>query len=144
MNSINIKSCKIKKLTLSKITFREIGYFKIEMTKIWKPKMKKRARVAQWVRWLDYLTTHTSLSPIRRGFAPGFVNYKREHSTRNRKWYSLPVACPWSVVFSGYSCFFHHKNWSPWYRWNIAESGIKHTQKKHKKTKMKNLPNDIC
>ena len=27
------------------------------------------ARVAQWVRSLD-LTTHTSLSPIRRGFAP--------------------------------------------------------------------------
>jgi hypothetical protein len=26
---------------------------------------------------LDYLTTHTSLSPIRRGFAPGFVNYKK-------------------------------------------------------------------
>jgi len=23
------------------------------------------------------LTTHTSLSPIRRGFAPGFVNYKQ-------------------------------------------------------------------
>jgi hypothetical protein len=22
-------------------------------------------------------TTHTSLSPIRRGFAPGFVNYKK-------------------------------------------------------------------
>jgi hypothetical protein len=36
-----------------------------------------RARVAQWVRWLDYLTTHISLSPIRRGFAPGFVNYKK-------------------------------------------------------------------
>jgi hypothetical protein len=35
-----------------------------------------RARVAQWVRSLD-LTTHTSLSPIRRGFAPGFVNYKK-------------------------------------------------------------------
>ena len=35
------------------------------------------ARVAQWVRSLD-LTTHTSLSPIRRGFAPGFVNYKKE------------------------------------------------------------------
>jgi hypothetical protein len=30
---------------------------------------------AQWVRSLDP-TTHTSLSPIRRGFAPGFVNYK--------------------------------------------------------------------
>ena len=26
---------------------------------------------------LDYLTTHTSLSPIRRGFAPGFVKYKK-------------------------------------------------------------------
>jgi len=26
---------------------------------------------------LDYLTTHTNLSPIRRGFAPGFVNYKK-------------------------------------------------------------------
>ena len=24
-----------------------------------------------------YLTTRTSLSPIRRGFAPGFVNYKK-------------------------------------------------------------------
>jgi hypothetical protein len=26
---------------------------------------------------LDCLTTHTTLSPIRRGFTPGFVNYKR-------------------------------------------------------------------
>jgi len=26
---------------------------------------------------LDYLTTHTSLSPIRRGFARGLVNYKK-------------------------------------------------------------------
>jgi len=26
---------------------------------------------------LDYLTTNTSLSPIRRGFAPGFVNNKK-------------------------------------------------------------------
>jgi hypothetical protein len=26
---------------------------------------------------MDYLTTHTSLSPIRRGFAPSFVNYKK-------------------------------------------------------------------
>jgi hypothetical protein len=29
---------------------------------------------------LDYLTTHTSLSPIRRGFAPGFVNYKKGYT----------------------------------------------------------------
>jgi hypothetical protein len=35
------------------------------------------ARVAQWVRELDYLTTHTSLSPLRHGFTPGFVNYKK-------------------------------------------------------------------
>jgi len=35
---------------------------------------------------LDYLTTHTSLSPLRRGFAPGFVNYKKGHSPRSRKW----------------------------------------------------------
>ena len=26
---------------------------------------------------MDYLTTHTSVSPIRRGFASGFVNYKK-------------------------------------------------------------------
>jgi hypothetical protein len=29
---------------------------------------------------LDYLTTHASLSPIRRGFAPGFVNYKKGYT----------------------------------------------------------------
>ena len=34
------------------------------------------ARVAQWVRSLD-LTAHTSISPIRRGLAPSFVNYKK-------------------------------------------------------------------
>jgi hypothetical protein len=27
--------------------------------------------------FVHYLTTHTSLSPIRRGFASGFVNYKK-------------------------------------------------------------------
>jgi len=32
--------------------------------------------VAQLVRQWDYLTTYISLSPIRRGFASGFVNYK--------------------------------------------------------------------
>ena len=26
---------------------------------------------------MDYLTTRASLSPIRRGFAPGVVNYKK-------------------------------------------------------------------
>ena len=33
-------------------------------------------RVAQWVRSMD-ITTHTSLSPIQRGFAPSFWNYKK-------------------------------------------------------------------
>jgi len=46
---------------------------------------------------LDYLTTHTSLLPIRREFAPGFVNYKKG-CTR----------LAWSVVLSGYFGFFHH------------------------------------
>jgi hypothetical protein len=32
--------------------------------------------VAQWARSLD-LANHPSLSPIRRGFAPSFVNYKK-------------------------------------------------------------------
>jgi hypothetical protein len=32
----------------------------------------------------------------------------RVHSTRSRKWWSLPVACPWLMVLSGYSGFFHH------------------------------------
>jgi hypothetical protein len=30
-----------------------------------------------WLNELDYLTTHTSLSQIRRVSAPGFVNYKK-------------------------------------------------------------------
>ena len=29
-----------------------------------------------WLSEFDYLTSHASLSPIRRGFAPSFVNYK--------------------------------------------------------------------
>jgi hypothetical protein len=36
-----------------------------------------RARVAQWIRQLYYLTTHISISQIRRGFSPCFVNYKK-------------------------------------------------------------------
>ena len=27
---------------------------------------------------------------------------------KDSKRFSLPVDCPWSVVLSGYSCFFHH------------------------------------
>ena len=36
-----------------------------------------RVRVAQWDRWLDYLTIHANISPMRLRFAPGFVNYKK-------------------------------------------------------------------
>jgi hypothetical protein len=43
---------------------------------IWYHQSFKGPRVAQWVRSLD-LTAHTSLSPIRRGFAPNFVNDKK-------------------------------------------------------------------
>jgi hypothetical protein len=32
------------------------------------------------------MITHTSLSPMRRGFVPGYVNYKKVHPTRSRKW----------------------------------------------------------
>jgi hypothetical protein len=43
---------------------------------------------------LDYLTTHASLSPIRRGFAPGFVNYKKgctRLAAASDKVYQLPA-----------------------------------------------------
>jgi hypothetical protein len=49
------------------------------------------------------VTTHTSISPIRRGFAPGFVNYKKGALNSKPQVISLPVASPWSVVLSGYS-----------------------------------------
>jgi hypothetical protein len=68
-----------------------------------------RVRVAQWVRQLDYPTTHTSLSPTRHGFAPSFVNYKNR-CTRltgaSDKVYQLLAHGRW---FSpGTLDFFHH------------------------------------
>ena len=41
----------------------------------------------------------------------------------NIMWYSLSVTCDRSEVFSSYSGFLHHWNWSPQYSWNIVESG---------------------
>ena len=55
------------------------------------------ARAAQWVRSLD-LTAHTSLSPIRRGFAPSFVNYKKactRHAATSDKVYQLLAQGRW-------------------------------------------------
>ena len=54
---------------------------------------------------------NNSYKPItnRRGFAPGFVNYKKgctRLAASSDK--SFPVACPWSVVLSEYSGFFYH------------------------------------
>jgi hypothetical protein len=47
---------------------------------------------------LDYLTTHTSLSPRRRGFAPDFVNYKKGYTrvaAASDKVYQLLVHGRW-------------------------------------------------
>ena len=74
---------------------------------------------------MDYLTTHTTLSPIRRGFAPGFVNYKK--------------VCTRLAVASDkvYQLLAHGRWFSPGTqllpplktgRHDIAESGIKHNK----------------
>jgi hypothetical protein len=47
---------------------------------------------------LDYLTTHTSLSPIWHGFAPGFANYKKgctRLATASDKVYQLLAHGQW-------------------------------------------------
>jgi len=73
---------------------------------------------------LDYLTTHISPSPIQRGFAPGFVNYKKKWCTR--------LAAASDEV---YQLLAHGRWFSPGTpassttktgRHDIAESGIKH------------------
>jgi len=47
---------------------------------------------------LDYLTTHTSISPIGHEFAPGFVNYKKgctRLATASDKAYQLDAHGRW-------------------------------------------------
>jgi hypothetical protein len=47
---------------------------------------------------LDYLTTHTSQSPIPRGFVPDFVNYKKgalDWQPQNYKAYQLLAHGRW-------------------------------------------------
>ena len=64
--------------------------------------------MVQCVRSLD-LANHTSLSPIRRGFAPSFVSYKNGALDSQPQVIKFkPVACPRSMVLSGYSAFIHH------------------------------------
>jgi hypothetical protein len=61
--------------------------------------------VAQWVRSLD-LTAHTSLLPIRRGFAPSFANYKNG-CTRlaSDKAYQLLAQAPWFFQSPGTTAY---------------------------------------
>ena len=93
-------------------------------------------RVAQWVRSLD-LTAHTSLSPIRRGFSPSFVNYKKGcirlaaasdkayHLLAQGRWFS-PGTPPSSTTKTG--------------RHDIAEILLK-VALKHQKNQIKSIKN---
>jgi len=74
---------------------------------------------------LDYLATHTSLSPIRHGFAPGFVNYEKgctRLATASDKAYQLLAQGRWFSL--GTSASSTTKTG----RHDIAESGVKHQQ----------------
>ena len=75
-------------------------------------------RVAQRVRSLD-LTAHTILSPIRCGFAPSFVNYKKgctRLAAASDKVYQLLAQGQWFSPVSSTNKTDCH---------DIAESGIK-------------------
>ena len=65
-----------KYITMSQDKRREIVVRFIGVGRIVISQLRKGARMAQWVRSLN-LTAHTSLSPIRRGFEPSFVNFKK-------------------------------------------------------------------
>ena len=82
---------------------------------------------------MGYLTTHTSPSPIRGGFAPVFVNYKKGYTrlaatsdkvcqllAHNRWFY------PGTPASSTTKTARHD-----WYSWNIAESVAKHNKSNH-------------
>ena len=67
--------------------------------------------------------THTSLSPIRRGFAPGFVNYKKgctRLAAASDKVYQLLVHGQW------FSPGTPASSTTKTGRHDIAESGVKH------------------
>jgi hypothetical protein len=75
------------------------------------------------MRELDYLTTHTRLSPIWRGFAPDVVNYKKgctQLTVASDKVYQLLVHGRWfspGTLASSTTKTGRH---------DIAESGVKH------------------
>jgi hypothetical protein len=75
---------------------------------------------------MDYLTTHTSLSPIRRGFAPGFVNYKKgctRLAAASDKVYQLLAHGRW------FSPGIPASSTTNTGRHDIAESGVEHKKK---------------
>ena len=78
------------------------------------------APVIQWVRSLN-LTAHTSLSPIRRGFAPSFLNYK------NGALDSQPQVIKFTscLLRVGGSLRVLRLALPLWYSWHIADSGVK-------------------
>jgi hypothetical protein len=76
----------------------------------------------QWVRSLD-LTAHTNLSPIRRGFVPSFVNYKKgctRLTVASDKVYQLLAQGWW------FSPGTPASSTTKTSRHDIAESGVKH------------------
>ena len=74
---------------------------------------------------MDYLTSHISLSPIQRGFAPGFINYKKRCtrlSAASDKVYQLLAHGRWfspNTLASSTTKTGRH---------DIAESGVKHNK----------------
>ena len=82
--------------------------------------------VAQQVSELDYVITHTSLSPIRCEFAPCFVSYKKgctRLTVASDKVYQLLAHGRWffpGTPASSTTKTGCHDNW------NIAECGVKH------------------
>ena len=85
--------------------------------------------VAQRVRSLDLTAHHTSLSPIRRGFALGFVNYKKgctRLAVESDKVYQLLAQGRW------FSPGTPASSTTKTGRHDIAESGVKHQKFKFK------------
>jgi hypothetical protein len=86
---------------------------------------------------LDYLTTDASLSPIRRGYAPGFVNYKKgctRLAATSDKVYQLLAHGRW--FSSGTPASSTTKTG----RHDIAESGIK----QNKSNQIKFIMHGVC
>jgi hypothetical protein len=89
---------------------------------------------------LDYLTTHTSLSPIRRGFAPGFVNYKKKCTrlaAASDKVYQLLAHDRW--LSPGTSTFSTTKAGRHVIAEILLNVGLKH-QKSNKSFPLKSVP----